>query len=361
MRVIAIANQKGGCGKTTTAVNLSACLSSKGQKVLLVDMDPQSHSTLALNIQGHVLQKTLFDVLMNGGNPSPLVLDDVVIPCEGFDLAPANIHLSLFEQHLSMMPGRESKLKDALEKLQKIYDFILIDCPPSLGLLTFNALVASNEVFIPVEMGFFALHGTAKLLEIMDLIRQKTGHDLGMKALAVMVDKRTRLSREILENMRQNFRGSLFDTMIHFNVRLKEAVSYGKTILEYDSRSSGCRDYSLLADEILQEGNRLIHIRPFLEPSLEDRSFQRESRFIFRAPEAKSVRIAGTFNNWAPTDDYLMNRQNDGVWVKIINLPPGEHQYKFFVDESKWVEDTGNPEICTSNPFGSKNSIRVVN
>ena len=359
MRIISIANQKGGCGKTTTAVNLSACFSLKGQKVLLIDMDPQGHAGLALGINRADTGKPLADALIyeNGDVPPPL--DDTIIACDEFDVAPSDLYLSLFEQRLSMVPEREYRLKKALHGLVKKYDYIIIDCPPSLGLLTFNALMASSEVLIPVDMGFFSLHGTGQLLAIIDMIRQKTGHTISVKALAVMVDPHTRIARDIIENIRENFTEASFDTLIHMNVRLKEAASYGKSIVQYDRNASGYRDYLLLADEIMKE-NRPAVVDTQTDTTPEKKELRRSNRFTFHDPEAKTVHIAGTFNNWKPSDDYLMEKKKDGVWVKIISLPPGEYQYKFFVNDKKWVEDHKNTKATTNNPFGSINSILVV-
>ena len=359
MKIISIANQKGGCGKTTTAINLSACLAFKGRKVLLIDMDPQGHSTMGLNVKTGESEKTVYDALF-GSDGKKVALGDVTVQVsEGFDFVPANIRLSAFEQQLSMAPGRENKLKEIIEELDRIYDYILIDCPPSLGLLTFNSLMASKEVFIPIDMGFFSLHGTGKLLEIIDLVRSKTGHAIRVKALATMYDRRTRIAKEILEEIRDHFKGSTFKTVINYNVKLKEAVSYGKSILDYDKKSRGYRDYLELADDVITEERLFKHIQP-LEPRIPAlKPPQIEKRFIFHAPEAKSVKVVGSFNNWIPTNDYLMEQREDGTWSKNITLAPGEYQYKFIVDGARWVEDKNNSDVAI-NPFGDRNSVLVV-
>jgi chromosome partitioning protein len=359
MKIISIANQKGGCGKTTTAINLSACLAFKGRQVLLIDMDPQGHSTMGLNIKTGETEKTVYDALC-GNEGEKVGLGDVAVQVtEGFDFVPANIHLSTFEQQLSMAPGRENKLREIIEELHQNYDYVLIDCPPSLGLLTFNSLMASKEVFIPIDMGFFSLHGTKKLLEVIDLVRDKTGHEIRIKALATMYDRRTRIAKEILEEIRDHFKGATFKTVINFNVKLKEAASYGKSILDYDKKSRGYRDYLELADDVIAEEGLFKHVQPLESRMPATRPPQVEKRFIFHAPDAKSVKIVGSFNNWIPTNDYLMEQKEDGTWSKNITLPPGEYQYKFVVDGVRWVEDKNNSNVAI-NPFGARNSVLVV-
>lgn len=355
MRVISIANQKGGCGKTTTAINLSACLSLKERKVLLVDMDPQGHLAMGLNINTDEAEKTVYDALVDFEGEKT-GLDDVIVQIsENFDLAPSNIALSAFEQHLTMAPGREKKLKEKIERLGKSYDYIVIDCPPSLGLLTFNSLVASREVFIPIEMGFFSLHGTGRLLEIIDLVRKKAGQEIRVKAIATMYDKRTRIANEILKNVEDHFKDSMFITVINSNVKLKEAASFGKSIADYSKKSTGYRDYAALAEEVLGEEGIIGVVEPIEEKAMLSQPVTVEKQFIFYAPEANSVRIAGNFNSWIPNNDYLMEPHEDGIWSKTLTLAPGEYQYKFVVDDI-WIEDQNNPSTV-DNRFGGRNSV----
>ncbi|MBW2513752.1 MAG: ParA family protein, partial [Deltaproteobacteria bacterium] len=251
MRTISIANQKGGCGKTTTAINLSACLAHKGKRVLLIDMDPQGHAALGLNVQAIDSEDTVFSIL-NPTNGSRRSLADIAVTVsENLDVVPADIALSTLDQHLSMTEGRESRLKHAIGQIHSSYEMIVIDCPPSLGLLTFNALMASSEVFVPIEMSLFSLHGIGKLMEIIASIRKKTGHDIQVKVFGTIVDKRTRISREVLENVREHFGDIMFETHIRSNVTLKEAAGYGKSILHYSKKANGFEDYMKLAEEVL--------------------------------------------------------------------------------------------------------------
>jgi chromosome partitioning protein len=357
MRVISIANQKGGCGKTTTAISLSACLAHRGKRVLLIDMDPQGHVALGLNIDTNDRENTVLSILEHS-NGSRLSLADISENVsENFDVVPADISLSTLEQHLSMVEGRETRLKHAISRVHSLYDIIVIDCPPSLGLLTFNALIAASEVFVPIEMSLFSLHGISKLMEIIESIKKKTGHEIHTKVLGTIVDKRTRISREVLENMKIHFGDSMFETVIRSNVTLKEAAGYGKSIIDYSKKASGFKDYMMLAEEVLIEKGT-GHNLPgedgesmFLKSNL-------EKRFSYFGPDAKSVKIGGNFNDWNPTDEFLMERDEYGTWTKNIVLKPGTYQYKFIVD-GEWVEDHNNSKYI-NNAYGGNNSVLEI-
>lgn len=257
MRVIAIANQKGGCGKTTTAINLAACLAARGRRVLLMDLDPQGHASLGLGIKADLLDRTMFDVLATAYE-DPVALDSVVLGIEErLDLAPCNIMLSAIEQKLAGTPGRENRLRYVLERLTgpDPYEFVVIDCPPNVGLLTFNALRASAEVVIPVEMSPFALHGLQKLIETIDIFRYKLGHSLRVHILPTMVDRRTRLSSDILERVRTTYPFEALQAAVHLSVRLKESVGRGKAITRFARSSMAFQDYSALAEEVERLGD----------------------------------------------------------------------------------------------------------
>jgi chromosome partitioning protein len=354
MRIISIANQKGGCGKTTSAINLSACLAHKGRKVLLIDMDPQGHSAIGLNIHTSELEKTVCDTLYDSSGDRA-VLNDVTIKIDdNFDIAPSNISLSALEQHLSRVEGRETKLKEAIDGVNQNYDYIIIDCPPSLGLLTFNSLIASTEVIVPIEMSLFSLHGISKLLKIIDLVREKTGHEVRIKVVATMFDKRTRISKEVLEDIQKHFQDSMFITVINTNVTLKEAVSFGKSIVDYDRNAPGFRDYMALAKEVIAE-EKILGKRPAKRKKAFASAAMFEKQFIFDAPKASCVKIAGTFNNWNTSEESLMERKGDGTWSKCVYLAPGTYQYRFLIDD-EWVADQNNANQV-NNPFGGKNSV----
>jgi chromosome partitioning protein len=354
MRIISIANQKGGCGKTTTAINLSACLAHQQRKVLLIDMDPQGHSSIGLNVDISGLDKTIFDAV---GHPdrAKARLDDIVIEItENFHIAPSSISLSLFEQHLSGVHGRETKLREAIEGLHRPYDYMIIDCPPSLGLLTFNSLIASTEVIVPIEMSLFSLHGISRLSEIIGLVREKTGHELLMKVIATMYDKRTRISNEVFQNIKNNFNESMFRTIIHSNVKLKEAASFGKSIVDYDQKTRGFIDYMAVAKEVTAQ-EEMLGIKCLTDKNPLDFVRKVKKQFFIHAPGATSVKIVGNFNNWIPADGSIMERKDDGTWTKSYSLAPGSYQYRFVVD-GIWVEDNNNTRFI-DNSYGGKNSV----
>ena len=252
MRTIASANQKGGCGKTTTAINLSSSLSLKGKRVLLIDFDPQAHATMGLNIKPSDLDKTMYDVMKPGQNER-LGIDDIMVSIkDNLDLAPSSVTLSAIEQELSGVDGREDMLMEAIKALKKPYDYIVIDCPPSIGHLCFNALRACQEAIIPIDMSLFSLRGVAKLLEILILLKDKLGHDIRSRALITMYDSRTRYSRRVLEKVKEEFGENVFETVIRYNIRLRETVDYGLPVGDYDKHAIGHKDYENLAEEVLR-------------------------------------------------------------------------------------------------------------
>jgi chromosome partitioning protein len=250
MRTIAIANQKGGCGKTTTAINLSSCLVLKGKRVLLVDFDPQAHATMGLAVD-YAPEKTMYHVMA----PKQLDLidiEDIVVPVkEHFDIAPSDIKLSATEQELAGIQGRENILMRALGDLEKRYDFVIIDCPPSIGHLCFNALRACSEVIIPIDMSLFSLRGITKLTDMMALLQDNCGHKIVARALITMFDRRTRYSRHVLEKVREKFETNVFETVIRYNIRLRETADHGLPVSDYDKHAIGQKDYEHLAEEVI--------------------------------------------------------------------------------------------------------------
>jgi chromosome partitioning protein len=252
MRIIASANQKGGCGKTTTAINLSSSLSLKGQKVLLIDFDPQAHATMGLSTTPSDFKKSIYDVITPKENES-LGIEDILVPIkDNFDLAPSSLILSAVEQELSGMEGREDRLFQAIQALKEPYDYVIIDCPPSIGHLCFNALRACEEVIIPIDMSLFSLRGVAKLIEIIILLKDKIGHEVKSRALITMYDRRTRYSRVVLEKVKAEFGNNVFETVIRYNIRLRETADHGLPVGDYDKHAIGHQDYEDLAEEVIR-------------------------------------------------------------------------------------------------------------
>ena len=252
MRIIASANQKGGCGKTTTAINLSYFLAGKGEKVLLIDFDPQAHATMGLNIDPSDLKISMYDVVRPWHNGSTGIKDILIPIGENFDLAPSSASLSAVEQELSGLTGRESKLLRAIEPLQNTYDYIIIDCPPSIGHLCFNALRACGEVIIPIDLSLFSLRGVSKLQEMITALKEKLDHDTNARALITMYDNRTRYSKQVFDEVKEVFRENMFETVIRYNIRLRETGDCGLPIGEYDKHAMGYKDYEDLAEEVIR-------------------------------------------------------------------------------------------------------------
>lgn len=255
-KIIAIANQKGGVGKTTTTVNLAASLGVLEKKVLLIDADPQANATSGLGIDVDGVEKGTYQLLEH-----TMGVDDVIIPTDSpnVDLIPAHIDLVAIEIELVDKDNREYMLKEALKELGDRYDFILIDCAPSLGLLTLNALTAADSVMIPIQCEYFALEGLGKLLNTIKSVQKIHNNDLDIEGmLLTMYDSRLRLSNQVVEEVKKHFADMVFDTIIQRNVRLSEAPSYGESIIKYDASSKGATNYLNLANEVLKKNKEKV-------------------------------------------------------------------------------------------------------
>jgi len=248
-QVICIANQKGGVGKTTTAVNLSASLAVSERRTLLVDCDPQANATSGVGIDKNTVAKTLYHGMLGSVLPESLVMDSAI---DFLKVIPSNVELIGFEVEMMDAPDRENALKNLIAELDGAYDYIILDCPPSLSLLTVNALTAANALLIPLQCEFYALEGLGQLLQTVKLIKQRLNPDLNIKGiLLTMFDRRTNLSYQVAEEAEKYFKDLVFKTTVPRNIRLSEAPSFGKPILLYDATSKGAQSYMALAKEIM--------------------------------------------------------------------------------------------------------------
>ena len=403
MRTIAVANQKGGCGKTTVCINLSASLAREGRRVLLVDLDPQGHCALGLAVPNDQIDLSILDCLRSVSADQPIELSQVtwqITP--NLDLAPSCLDMARFEPECGTDPAAEHLLGQLLEQIAGRYDYIFVDCPPHLGLLMRNAVRAADEVIIPVDTGYFSLHGLTREMQTAEEIFVEAGRKVVIRVLANQYDVRTKLAREILAELRREFEGAIFSTIINFNTKLKEGASFGQPIVEFAPASMGARDFQKLAremmaaepvaatptDEMLKhvekmaaEADRLLattatlvgqapkpghtgaetipasheQISAKIEAIYGARQTPEGVLFRSRLPEATQVQIAGDFNDWMPHTLPMTPDNGDGDFVARIKLPSGRYRYRLVID-GRWSHDPANPQVET-NEYGELNSI----
>lgn len=251
-RIIAIANQKGGVGKTTTAINLSASLASLGKKVLAIDMDPQGNMSSGLGVDKNEVEKTVYDLIIGNIGIEECIYEEVI---ENLDVLPSNIDLSAAEIELIGVDNKEYILRDEVNKAKEKYDFIIIDCPPALSMLTINAMTTSDSVLVPIQCEYYALEGLSQLIHTIELVQERLNPELEIEGVVfTMYDARTNLSLQVVENVKDNLNQNIYKTIIPRNVRLAEAPSYGMPINLYDPKSKGTESYLLLAEEVINKG-----------------------------------------------------------------------------------------------------------
>ena len=252
-KIIAIANQKGGVGKTTSAINLAASLAVLEKKVLLIDADPQANATSGIGFDVRNIKTSIYECLINEVNPNDIILTSEI---EGLDLIPSHIDLVGAEIEMLNMPNREKMFKEVIHRINNAYDYVLIDCSPSLGLITVNALTAANSVIIPVQCEYFALEGLGKLLNTIKIIQGRLNPNLEIEGfLLTMYDARLRLSNQVVEEVRKHFQQMVFETIIQRNIKLSESPGFGKPVVLYDADSKGSVNYLNLARELLQKND----------------------------------------------------------------------------------------------------------
>lgn len=251
-RVIAVANQKGGVGKTTTAINLAACLAEAGQKVLVIDMDPQGNTTSGFGFDKNNIENTVYELIIGDSTLEECLLKNAV---NNLDMLPSNVNLSGAEIELIGIERKEYILRDKISSVRGLYDFIIIDCPPSLSMLTINSMTTADTVLVPIQCEYYALEGLSQLIHTINLVRQRLNPSLEIEGVVfTMYDARTNLSLQVVENVKANLKQTIYKTIIPRNVRLAEAPSHGKPITTYDTKSTGAEAYRFLAEEVIHRG-----------------------------------------------------------------------------------------------------------
>ena len=358
MRTLSVMNQKGGCGKTTVAINLASALASLDRRVLLIDLDPQAHATVGLGIRQVENEATSYEILMD---PAVQIADAKLAINDNLDILISSTVLSGVEQELADRMGREERLSIKIDRLDvDAYDFIIVDCPPSVGLLTFNAMIASQEVLIPVDASYFSLHGLSKLRETIEVVEDELQRKLQVHVVCNNLDTRTSFSKDILQETEKFHTADLLDTFISHTVKLKEAASRGVSIFDLDRQAKASRQFLSLARELAEKEPKIKtdNIEEWMEKLHGPTRIEGGVLFVLDVPNAKSAAVTGEFTNWSRDGIPMQKDDKGGLWKVVLDIQPGEYEYRYIVD-GVWIRDPNNRDYVR-NEFGQENSLLIV-
>lgn len=347
MKIISIANQKGGCGKTTLAVNAAAALARMGIETLLIDLDPQAHATFALGYSKESSErKTSYDIFRSHFDNTEVSYDDMVIrDRDKFSFIPANMMLSAAEINLGGINGAAAILSRTLaNSFFEKYEYVIIDSPPSFGFLTLNSMYAADMILVPMDLSYFSFNGINGVYRVTGLLSAETGRNPAIFFIMNIYDQRSNFAKQLEKDAKKKLGPYLFSTKVRSSVRLREAAKAGKTIFEYDPKCSAALDFYNTTSEIVAADVR--------HPDMSI------TEFVLHAPQAGEVYVLGDFNNWQKSDASRLTMLESGKWSSHFTLERGTYRYKFMVDDN-WMRD---PENSTSetNAFGTKDSVLTI-
>ncbi|MEA3489852.1 MAG: AAA family ATPase [Candidatus Omnitrophota bacterium] len=347
MKIISVANQKGGCGKTTLAVNVAAALARLGSETLLIDLDPQAHATFALGYASVSSErKTSYDIFRAHFDNTDVPFDQILISDrERYSFIPANMMLSAAEINLGGVNGAAALVFRTLsDHFFEKYEYVIIDSPPSFGFLTLNSMYAADSILVPLDLSYFSFNGIDSVYRVTSLLETETGRKPSVFFVMNIYDKRSNFAKQFEKDARQRLGPYLIPAKIRSSVRLREAARQGKTIFEYDPKCSAALDFYNLTSEILTSEDRGVDMIV--------------KEFSFHAPEAGAVYVLGDFNEWKKTESNRLLKLENGDWSTHCNLKRGTYRYKFLVDD-KWISDPENPETGM-NVFGTTDSVLKI-
>ena len=347
MKIISIANQKGGCGKTTLAVNVAAALSKMGNETLLVDLDPQGHATFALgHSKGSNEKKTSYDIFRAHFDNVKVSFEDIVVSSrDKLSFIPSNMMLSAAEINLGGVNGAAAILSRTLgNEFFSKYEYVIIDSPPSFGFLTLNSMYAADIIIVPIDLSYFSFHGIDNVYRVAGLLNSETGRKPSIFFVLNIFDKRSNFAKQLEKEAQKRIGPYLLPTKVRSSVRLRESSSAGKTIFEFDPKSSACLDFYNLTSDILNTENVDVDVIV--------------KEFSIHAPEAGAVYVLGDFNGWEKSEANRLSKLESGYWSSHFTMNPGQYRYKFLVD-NEWMRDPENPN-AKKNVFGTTDSILAL-